>query len=67
MSGDQEHSPFFELINRMFDHIAKVEPRVNEIEWKVRILWWIVIITVGGGTVSIAIALLTELAKKYFA
>lgn len=62
MPGDNQ-TPFFELINKMFDHVSKIEPRLVQVEWKMRILWWAVA-TIGSGIGAIILAILVEWLKK---
>lgn len=63
MPDGNNETPFFELINKMFEHILKIEPRVSDMEWKVRILWWAVAAT-GTGIGAIIVGVLVEWIKK---
>jgi hypothetical protein len=62
MGGDQ--TPFFNLIEKLVEHIVKIEPRVQELEYKTRVMWCILVLGSGSLIVLIIVPLLLEWLKK---
>lgn len=54
--GD-DHDSFFDVINKLIEHSFRFEPRITNMEWKLRIVWWIVITLAGfGGAMVVYVA-----------
>jgi len=62
--GGEDHSSFFDVINKLIEHSFRFEPRITEVEWKVRIMWWVVI-SIGALAGSMVVLLAGEWLKKF--
>lgn len=63
--AEQNEGPFFKIIETLLDRVVKIEPRVTECEWRLKILWWVLatISAAIGGTGMIFVA---EWVKSFF-